>query len=400
MATPVIMPKLGNSVESSQILAWHKAVGDTVQRGELLCEIETDKATMEVNAPESGRLLQIYYPEGAEVAVMTAIAVIGVNGEAIPDFTVAPAVLDTPAQPVAPILQTFAAPEPAPRAIPASQNGFASPRARKIAFERGLSLDSVQGSGPNQRILERDLPLTQINLEPVTSLNPYPDAVATPLRGIRAKIAIRMQQSLHSTAQLSLHSSADATALQAYYQRLKLLPDAPKVTLSHLVLLVVARTLRHFPNINALLEQNVLYEFGRVNLGFAVAGQRGLTVPVIQDAARLSLRELVLEAQRLITGAQTGSSSPSDLQGGTFTVSNLGAFGVEQFTPILNPPQVAILGVGSISLKPVQQDSGVVFVAHLGLSLTIDHQVIDGLPAAQFLQALSSTFANLELLLL
>ena len=410
MATAVIMPKLGNSVESSQILAWHKAVGDVVERGQMLCEIETDKATMEVQAPESGVLLEIYYPENAEVAVMTTIAMIGQAGEVVPKVapvTAPPLEVETvvPAAVPVQILQTFATPKPANRI-------FASPRARQLARQQNLPLDGLVGSGPNRRILERDVeqapklpevvpvPVVQPVPPPVSQAqNPYPDAKATPLKGIRAKIAGRMLESLHSTAQLTLHTSADARALQAYHQRLKLMPDAPKVTLSHLVMFVVARTLRQHPALNALLENNVLYEFSHVHLGFAVASSRGLLVPIIRDAARLSLRELTLEAQRLVADVQNTSSAAADLQGGTFTVSNLGAYGIEQFTPILNPPQVAILGVGGINLKPVQQDQNVIFVPHLSLSLTVDHQVIDGAPAAQFLQSLAQNLAQLELLI-
>jgi pyruvate dehydrogenase E2 component (dihydrolipoamide acetyltransferase) len=197
-----------------------------------------------------------------------------------------------------------------------------------------------------------------------------------------------------------LNTSADATELQALRKRLKALAELdsslPNVTLNHLIMLVVARTLKTFPTINATLENDVLYQHQDVHLGFAVDSERGLLVPIIRHADRISLRELSEQAMRLARDCQDGSIAPDDLKGGTFTISNLGGFGIETFTPILNLPQIAILGIGSINPKAVQNGEDVVFQPHLNLSLTINHQVLDGAPAARFMQSLCHNFAHIS----
>ena len=211
-----------------------------------------------------------------------------------------------------------------------------------------------------------------------------------------------MLQSLQTTAQLTLNASADARALQALRKRLKESPESMGVrgiTINDLVLLAVARTLPSFPTLNALFTGETIQQYKQVHLGVAVDTPRGLLVPVIRGASGLTLRQLAGEAKRLAAGAQEGKISPDELTGGTFTVTNLGAFGVESFTPILNPPQVAILGVCNIQPKPAEVDGEVRFIPHIGLSLTINHQVVDGAPAARFLQALGQAIAQIDLLL-
>jgi pyruvate dehydrogenase E2 component (dihydrolipoamide acetyltransferase) len=442
MSTPVLMPKLGNSVESSLILKWCKQPGDQVKVGEVLCEIETDKATMEVESPSEGVLLEQLFAEGDEVPVLTVIAHVGALGETVVSMVT----------PVSLPVQSFTANPPASNFLdsslsnpsrtqanatslaPQSSERFISPRARNLAVRENLSLEHVAtGSGPNGRIIERDVltaldhrvvnpsrPIaTNLNGEPspVTPSQPKPSSqrqpilrtpedgiTATPLKGIRKRVADRMLESLQTTAQLTLNASADARDLQAFRARFKALavrdPRLPNITLNHLIMLVVARTLKSFPELNAHLEDGVTYTYRDVHLGFAVDTERGLMVPVIRDANRISLRELAERATNLARDAQAGRASPADLQGGTFTVSNLGAFGIETFTPILNPPQVAILGVGGIQPKAVQEAEDVRFDPHLSLSLTVNHQVVDGAPAARFLQALCRNLAHLEDLML
>jgi pyruvate dehydrogenase E2 component (dihydrolipoamide acetyltransferase) len=223
-----------------------------------------------------------------------------------------------------------------------------------------------------------------------------------PVRGVRKVIAERMLHSLQTTAQLSLNAAADARALQALRARFKGSPEAMGlrgVTLNDLVLWAVARTLPAHPALNALFIGGEIHQHRHVQLGVAVDTPRGLMVPVVRQAEQRTLRQLSVEAKRLAAACLESKITPDELVGGTFTVTNLGALGIESFTPVLNAPQVAILGVASIQLKPVEADGGVQFVPHIGLSLTINHQVIDGAPAARFLQALSQAIGSIDLLL-
>lgn len=449
MATAVIMPKLGNTVESSIIVAWKKKPGDMVSEGEAICEIETDKATMDVESPAAGVVLDIFFKEGDDVPVQTAIAVVGTPGENYDSLRPAGSAAHVPASVPTPSAASPAPAQPtngktaAPNitVVPSSAApSFAgvSPRARNLARRKDLDLSGVQGSGPGGRIIERDVvaalaakpkltPLAKSMVESgdfvvlsggsgpggrITSKDlqqaapaPQPqadDVQIIPLKGTRKIISERMLNSMQTTAQLTMNASADARAVQEYRQRLKNSPaelGLQKVTINDLVLYTVARTLPDFPDVNALFNGESIAQYRSVHLGFAVDTPRGLVVPVIRNAHRLSLKQLSQESKRLADGSQSGKISPDELSGGTFTVTNLGSLGIETFTPILNPPQVAILGVGSINLKAVESDEGVEFIPHLTLSLTINHQVVDGAPGARFLQALSRNLAQVDLLL-
>jgi pyruvate dehydrogenase E2 component (dihydrolipoamide acetyltransferase) len=329
-----------------------------------------------------------------------------------------------------------------------------SPRAFKLAARRGLDLAGLQGSGPGGRIIERDVQAalaSQPKVSPVAKAMverggfslpaqgsgpggrimardlggeaapaaPVPGALTTdgveilPVKGVRRVIADRMLASLQTTAQLTLHAFADARVLLALRKRLKA-SDASLglqgITLNDLLLFAVTRVLPQYPQLNAHFVEDTIRQYRDVHLGFAVDTPRGLLVPVVRHAQTLSLRRLGEESKRLAAASQSGTASPDELTGGTFTVTNLGHLGIEQFTPILNPPQVAILGVGNVHLRPVAVAGAldgaadkvvdkVAFVPHLALSLTINHQVVDGAPGARFLQALGQGLANLELLL-
>lgn len=452
MATPVVLPRQGQSVETCLILTWHKQVGDAVKTGDVVCEVETDKATFEVEAEADGTLLAQFFGEGDDVPVLTNIAAIGTAGENADEFR--PAGSGGGAAPAAP------APAPAgsapaaaasPAAAPvAAGNGSAavSPRARALAVEKGVPAAALAGSGPGGRVIERDVqaylasgaPLTagalaaggsvgmagtglggrvttadvaaaagQSAAKPAAAAvapapaTPLPDAVTEiAVKGIRKLISDRMLQSLQTSAQLTLNSSADARAVLAFRQKLKDSPEAmglQKVSINDLILLVVARTLPDFPELNATFDGTTIRRFAASHVAFAVDTPRGLMVPVIRRAQDLSLKQLSAASKTLAKGCQEGGIHPDDLQGGTFTVSNLGALGISHFTPVLNLPQVAILGVGAAELKPVQGAAGVEFIPHLALSLTIDHRVVDGAPAAKFLAAVAEGLRNVELLL-
>ena len=417
MAQAIVMPKLGNTVESAILLTWHVAVGETVAAGEPLCEIETDKAALEVESNVSGVLLAQFFKEGDEVPALENIAAVGQADEAFAELM--PTSLQT---------------NPAV-SVTASESVFISPRAKNLAQRKGIDYQRLVGSGPNGRIIERDIEAAinnQVKISPVAQAmlagGDYrirDDAAAggrvtkthleaawpqkstavqaAPLRGIRKTIARRMLESAQTTAQLTLNSSADATALIAFRQRLKNSDEAlglRSVTINVLLMYALAQTLPDFPDLNAVYENETIYRHQAVNLGLAVDTPRGLLAPVVRQAESLSLKQLSSECRRLIRACREGSIQPEEMTGGSFTLTNLGGLGIESFTPLLNPPQVAILGAGSINLKPIPGGDGPIFVPHIGLSLTVNHQVIDGAPAARFLAALGGRLAHIDLLAL
>jgi pyruvate dehydrogenase E2 component (dihydrolipoamide acetyltransferase) len=470
MATPIVMPKQGQSVESCIIIEWKKRPGESVAEGDILCEVETDKAVLEVLSPTAGTLLALFFAAGDDVPVLTTIAAVGAVGEDVsalrPDAATtqptstqaaAPKPEAVPSQSSTPAVIQNSTPEIAPPASPprVGEAVGISPRARNLAERKQVDTAVLQGSGPGGRILERDVQAAltmQPKVTPVAKamvatgdfslphqgsglggrimsrdLTPPPPSEAVngkaavtsapttsvtggneqiPLRGVRKVIAERMLSSLQTTAQLTLHSSADARALLALRKRLKAsdaLLGLQTITINDLILFAVARVLIQYPMLNATLSDNVITQVHDVNLGFAVDTPRGLLVPVIRQANQLSLRLLAQEGKRLVTAIQAGNIAPDEMAEGTFTVTNLGNLGIEQFTPILNVPQVAILGVGSVNLKAVatsdEMDGEIEFIPHIGLSLTINHQAVDGAPGARFLQALSQGLKNIDLLL-
>ena len=467
-------------MEACTIVRWLKQPGDAVTAGELLCEIETDKAAFEVESTAAGTVLAHFAGEGEEVPVLTPIAAVGDPGEEppVPGGTAAGGSAPAPAAkanepqsgatgsgelPAAAGAESAAHVHPVPAAgVPAvaaaaparapGRGPAASPRARRRAAELGVDYSGLAGSGPSGRIIERDVvaaaqarpaltaaaraaavegapvPVAGTGIGGRVTLADLASAAApgagepaaagdgaepvdvVPISGVRKLISERMQQSLSDTAQLTMHAAADAEALLAYRARLKASPEhlgLAGVTINDLVLYAVARTLPQFPELNAAVAGDRIERHRAVHLAFAVDTERGLVVPVITGADRLSIAGLAARAHELAAATQAGSISPDLLHGGTFTVTNLGALGVESFTPILNLPQVAILGVGALALKPVLADPAapgapdpaqVGWRRHLGLSLTIDHRVVDGAPAARFLQALGAAIADIDLL--
>lgn len=439
MPTPVIMPKQGQSVESCVIVSWKKRPGDAVKAGEVICEVETDKATFEVESPAEGTLLAIFREAGSDVPVLETIAAIGAPGESLDGLkpgSAVPVGASTPA--ASSPSPRSAAPAPAPtftaansaeygvlaervvpyRGAPAAQAKImASPRAKALAAARGVTLAGLRGSGPGGRIIERDVKAAvsggaaRAAAEPQRAPGTQQAAAAAPagefkevkVTGIRKLISERMLASLQTTAQLTLNAGADARSLQEMRRKFKESDEAlglRDITVNDMVLFAVSRTLLAHLGLNALYAGDSLRQYSAVHLAFAVDTPRGLMVPVIRNAHSLRLREIALEARRLAEGCRSGGITPDELSGGTFTVTNLGALGVQSFTPVLNVPQVGILGVGSIVPGPVlAADGSVSFIAQIGLSLTVNHQVVDGAPGARFLQTLADDIARFDLLL-
>lgn len=446
MATIVVMPQLGNSVESCIIVEWMIAEGDTVSVDQTLASIETDKSTMEVPSTAEGTVLKLLWEEGDEVPVKDPLIIVGEPGEDIsglvPGGDAAPAEADAPAE------QAAAAPEAAAPAFATERaTGAVSPRARALAASNGVDASAiVEGSGPHGRVIERDV-AAAIAAGPVltsaaraagvsaaegtgiggrvsvadagrtaeaapaaavaapAAAADFPGAsTSAPLKGVRKVVAKRMMESLTSTAQLTLNTTANAAGILAMRKKVKNADEAlglNKITLNDLVCFAVSRTLLKYPVFNAHLEDGVLTEFEQVHLGFACDTPRGLFVPVIRSAQALGLKAFSDEAKRLASSAIDGSLSPEFLSGGTFTVSNVGSFGIETFTPVINLPQTAILGVGAITPRPVVAADGTIGVEQrLTLSLTIDHQVIDGADGARFLRDLVAAIENIDVTVL
>jgi len=457
VATPVEMPKLGNTVEQCLLVAWHKHKGDTVCSGDVLAEMETDKATFDLTAPTDGIVLELFFDDGAMVPVFTNVCVIGEAGEAVegyrpqvpaPSTTAGTAASGSRGNAPAAAAETGTAPRamsPAPdgqadgtSAIPRSNGGGPtaqpavpaanipvpvgrmSPRARRFAAEHGFQPPAVTGSGPGGRILERDVRAQLLSSPSVTraarslidsgyeprgagsglgGMIRAGDLVLPPVRfsGMRERIAQRMRESLLGTAQYTLHGSADATALLALRREIKASPGTPDISINDLVAFCVIQAVREVPAVNAELIQGRLYQRVHINLGFACDTPRGLVVPVVRRSEELSVAELSGRMNALATQAVEGTLGADDMVDATFTVSNLGGLGVECFTPVINPPQVAILGVDAITLRPVRKpDGGVEFIDVIGLSATFDHQVIDGAPGARFLNVVKQKIASVK----
>jgi pyruvate dehydrogenase E2 component (dihydrolipoamide acetyltransferase) len=441
------MPRQGQSVESCIIIEWKVKEGDTVTEGQPLCEVETDKATFEVEATASGTLLGIFYPADADVEVLKVIAAIGEPGEDIsglrPEISVGSETSDVESASSEPAVGSAPETTPPPTSnipLPTTSAG-ASPRAKNLAAEKGVDVSAVTGTGPNGRVIERDVaaapaatPAAQAKAAAeglpmpaegsglggrvltadlaavapeaagnlVASMEFPGNTTEIPVKGIRNLVANRMQASLQNTAQLTLNASADARSMLSYRKKCKAAPEEAGVggiNITDVVLYAVVKTLTEFPEFNAHWQGDRIIQFENVHLGLAVDTPRGLAVPVIRYANLMSLKQLSAEAKRVAQACIEGTIEPDELTGGTFTVTNIGSLGIESFTPVLNAPEVGILGVCAIQPKPVMNGADVDFVPHMGLSLTIDHSAVDGAPGARFLASLREKLAAFELTL-
>jgi len=399
MATDVRVPTTGNSGEDVVVAGWAAAVGSRVEQGDVLATLETAKAVIEVEAPTSGTLLSILHDEGDEVGEHEVLAVIGEPGEAT-----APSEHPSAAPPAA-SAESAASPQESPPAGPATRAPApsrtriaASPRARVLAERRGIDLGALRGSGPGGRVIVGDV-LAATATPTVLTSEAAPaeegDVEIVPVRGARRITAQRMYDSLQQSAQVTLTRYADASALLGYAARLKEITEArglSRIGVNELVLLATARVLARHPEANSTFDWDGIRRFRRVNLGFAVDTGQALLVPVVRDADRLRLRELAQRVRELVDAARGGGLAAEQMEGGTFTVSNLGSLGVHWFTPVLNPPQSGILGVGAVHRDHPDAP------ALLPLSYTFDHRAIDGAAAARVLADLADELAAIDVL--
>lgn len=427
MASAVVMPKVGQAVESCVLSEWCKKEGEAVRAGEVLFRFETDKSIFDEEAKESGVLLGVFFEEGDDIPCLTIIGAIGAVGENIDDLRPQTASDEVAAESATDIaqketLQSEKMSVPISSATP-GQQVFISPRAKQLAEKHGVSYDAAIPTGPDGRIVEEDIlrlvavgatatksaraigakadaPGTGIGgrvtvsdaVVPVEAQSDYTDSKLSTVRKVTAKA---MTHSLSSMAQLTHTSSFDASTLLSMRRMFK---DAGgenrNITINDMILFAVSRVLLHHPDLNANLMDDTIRHFRHVNLGIAVDTPRGLLVPTLFNADQMSLAEISNQSKLLIEACRQGSIMPDQMKGGSFTVSNLGAFGIEHFTPIVNPPQTGILGVNCTVDRVRKVDGEIVVYPAMGLSLTYDHRALDGAPASRFLQELCKTLEN------
>jgi pyruvate dehydrogenase E2 component (dihydrolipoamide acetyltransferase) len=383
MATEIKLPRLGQGMESGTIVKWLKSEGEAVEKGEPLYELDTDKVTQEVEADASGVLLKIAVQEG-EVEVGKTIAVIGEQGEEV-------TVSDNGAQaaePAAPAkTDTVRGQTPAMSGKDDGARIKASPLARRIARERGVELAQIQGTGPDGRIVAEDVERAG-TAAPAMSRDQVPGEVEVrPLSRVRQTIARRLTQAWEAPV-FQLVVSAEMTQPLALVERLRELHPDERPTVTDVLTRVTAAALMRHRDVNALFVDGEIHIYPSANVGIAVAAPQGLVVPVIRAAERLSIAEIARTRAELVQRARDNKLKQGDLDDGTFTISNLGMFGIEQFVAVLNPPQVAILAVGASEDRVVVKDGGFAAVPTMTMTLTCDHRAIDGAVGADFLRTL------------
>jgi pyruvate dehydrogenase E2 component (dihydrolipoamide acetyltransferase) len=401
VATEVILPRLGQGMESGTIVRWLKSEGEPVEKGEPLFELDTDKVTQDVEAETSGVLLKIAVEEG-EVPVGQTIAFIGAEGEAVPD--VAESERPPPTAPEPPSNTVLQAKEEPPPEPSASGNGRmkASPLARRLARERGIDLHAVRGSGPEGRIVAEDVERADAGVQPAPSnklLQAQTGPVSTgevervPLSNIRKTIARRLTEAWQIPV-FQLQASADMTRVNALVARLRERDPDVRVTVTDVLTKVCAQALMRHREVNAEFTADAILLHPSANVGLAVAAPQGLVVPVIRRAERLSLTEIAGVRAELVGRAREAKLRAEDLEGGTFTISNLGMYAVESFTAVLNPPQAAIVAVGATEDRVVPVDGATAVRPMITLTATFDHRAVDGAPAAAFLHTLNESLED------
>ncbi len=403
MAVEAVMPKFGLTMTEGTIQKWFKAEGDAIQAGEPLFEVETEKVLYEVESPATGTVAKLLYPLEAVVPVGLPVAVIAEAGENVAEVAAkynggAPKAAAASVA-AAPSAKTEAAPS-SPSASGRREGAPVTPAARKLAQEHNIDLARVVGTGPGGRVTREDVEkaISEAAKGPAPTPTPAPaptptaaPAASAPLRGMRKAIAERMHKSLQSTAQLTITTEVDVTQLIDRRQEVQREFNA---TYTDFIIQACAHALKQHPRMNAALDADTLKTQEQINVGVAVALDEGLIVPVIHNADKKPLKEIAQEARSLAEKARAGKLTLEEVSGGTFTVSNLGMFGVDAFTPILNTPQTGILGVGRIVEKPAVYRGEIAKRAMMVLSLTFDHRVIDGAPAGAFLQTVADLLAH------
>lgn len=406
MATIMEMPKLSDTMKEGSIAHWLKKEGDKVSAGAPIIEIETDKATMEYESPSSGVLLKILVGDGGKCALQAPIAVIGRADDKWEDILnkynekkggVKPTAPQNKAtSPAAPKATPHAAPT-STQAAPTQTNEFVrvSPLAKKIAADKGIDLKSLHGSGPNGRIIQRDLE----NISTTTQTIPtyaMAEVVKIPLTNMRKTIAKRLAESVNTAPHFYLKMSLNITNLLKWRKdTLAKLSENEKFSVNDLIIFLLARALKRHPQVNASWKEEFIEQYRDVHMSVAVALPNGLMTPVVRHADKLNIIQIAQETKRLIKLAKDGKLQPSDYAGGTFSISNLGMNGIEEFTAIINPPQAAILAVGATIPTPIVKENGEMGVEQrMKITLSCDHRVIDGAVGSEFLKTVKQYFED------
>ena len=402
MATEVKLPRLGQGMESGTIVKWLKAEGDAVAKGEALYELDTDKVTQEVEAEASGVLLKIAIPQG-EVEVGRTIAYIGTSGEAVVESPRGDSTKGEPRAEAVPSGETLAAgngspPSAAPQAPLDAATGRvkASPLARRIARERGIDLAALSGTGPDGRIVAEDVERAEAGPAapaPPAAAAPAAEVESRPLSNLRKTIARRLTQAWTVPA-FQLTVDADmARANELIGKQRELHPDV-RITVTDLLVKLCAQGLMRHPDMNVQYAEDALLVFPGADIGIAVAAPQGLVVPVVRGAERLTLAEIAAVRTDLVDRAREAKLRTEDLEGGTFTISNLGMYDVDQFVAVLNPPQASILAVGATRDQAVARDGELQIAPLMTMTLTCDHRAVDGATGAEFLRTVKTFLEN------
>jgi pyruvate dehydrogenase E2 component (dihydrolipoamide acetyltransferase) len=369
MPADVIMPALGMAQETGKVLRWLRGEGDEVAKGEPLVEVETDKVTVEIEAPAAGVLAGPRAPEGADVPVGTVIGFVLAAGE-----TVQPRVHAGP-----PVVRAGAPVAAAPVAAPGTRRRLASPKARRLAHSLGLDVEALVGSGPNGALVAADVEAAQATAK----------AGTTEPGTVWRVMAERTTRSWQEVPHFVLGRDVDASRLESWRAAARRKPGSEHVSHTDLLVKLCAEALRRHPRVNATWRDGAIVPGGAVNIGVAVAIDDGLVVPVVHGADRLDLAAVAARRREIVGAARAGRLRPDDVQGGTFTISNLGMYGVDRFQAIVNAPQAAILAVGRILDRAVALAGEVVVRPTLTLSVSFDHRVVDGARGAEFLDTLA-----------
>ena len=394
----ITMPKLSDTMLEGTLIKWHKKVGDKITVGDVIADVETDKATMEMEAFDDGTITEIIVPEGGVVKVGQPLANLE-GGKKSAVKSSAPAALAS----MASTATLPASTKPQTATLPNSSHIKASPLAKKIALERGVSLLGVQGTGPGGRVVAADVPTASITHTAAPAAPrievPFSDAdTKTPLSGMRRTIAERLLASKTQIPHFYLTIEIDAAPLAKLRKELNAAAETAgtaKVTVNDFILLAAARAAKQHPRVNSAFAGDSIVEYGSVNLSVAIAVEDGLITPVIRDAQSLSLRAISSAVKDLAVRARSKKIKPEEYQGGTLTISNLGAYGIDSFYAIINPPQAVILAVGAIVKKPVvnAQDQ-IVAGQRMTISLSGDHRVVDGAAGAEFLATMRKSLES------
>ncbi|MEX2093601.1 MAG: dihydrolipoamide acetyltransferase family protein [Pirellulales bacterium] len=385
---PILMPQAGNTMEEGTVISWRVREGDQIAVGQILCEIETDKATMDFESPDAGRLARIVAPAGEPVAVKELIALLADNDADADDYlagqgkpTAFSVSVPTPITNSTPVNGAVQKRSTVPAAVTAEGRVKASPAARKLAAERGIELSAVgAGRGPGGRILSSDL-----------QNNDFPTRVAggveirKPLSKMRRAIGLNLQQSKQTVPHFYVRTTIDADPLLAFYRDQRAATDC---TLNDLILLAVGRTIREFPAVRSQIIGNEIVEYPHANIGIAVGIDDGLVVPVVTDVDTLPLARLAAATKRVVDQARKGRLE--NIGKGHFTISNLGMFGVEEFSAIINPPESGILAVSAARESVIVENGAMRAGRSMTMTLSADHRIVDGVMAAKFMQRLKA----------